>query len=238
MSTQEDIEGQLAAVQKKRDVTAALREAIIGGQFMPGERLIEVELAARLTTNRVQIRAALSKLEGEGLVVSEPNRGARVRVVGAEEALEITEARAMMEVLVAGKAAERATDDDTARLQTILERMREAIGGGDLIGYSSLNGELHTEIRRIARHKTATRILALLNSQVVRFQFRAILIPGRAARSFAEHEAIVEAIRAHDVEGARSAMTRHLAHVVEALRQAIGTRENLGTLAASDIAFA
>src|SRR5689334_20976817 len=68
-----EVEGQLAAVQKKRDVTAALREAIIGGQFMPGERLIEVELAARLTTNRVQIRAALSKLEGEGLVVSEPN---------------------------------------------------------------------------------------------------------------------------------------------------------------------
>lgn len=228
----------MVAVKKKQDVTAALREAIIGGQFMPSERLIEVELAARLTTNRVQIRAALSKLEGEGLVVSEPNRGARVRVVTADEALEITEARAMMEILVAAKAAERATEDDVAKLQQVLGRMRDAIGGADLIGYSSLNGELHTEIRRIARHKTATRILALLNSQVVRFQFRAILIPGRAAKSFAEHEAIVDAIRRHDTDGARTAMTRHLAQVVEALRQAIGTQEGRGTLAAAAIAFA
>lgn len=231
-------EGPLAAVRKKQDVTAALREAIIGGRFMPSERLIEIELAQRFETNRVQIRAALSKLEGEGLVVSEPNRGARVRVVTAEEALEISEARAMMEVLVAAKAAERASDDDVAKLQAILDRMRDAITGGDLIGYSNLNGELHTEIRRIARHKTATRILSLLNSQVVRFQFRAILIPGRAAKSFAEHEAIVGAIRAHDPERARTAMTQHLAHVVEALRQAIGSQEQQGTRAASDIAFA
>jgi DNA-binding GntR family transcriptional regulator len=208
---------------KKPDVMAALREAITGGQFMPNERLIEVELAARFKSNRVQIRTALSKLESEGLVVSEPNRGARVRAVTAEEALEITEARAAMETLVAAKAAERASADDVARLRGVLDRMREAIGSGDLLGYSDLNGELHTEIRRIASHATASRILGLLNSQVVRFQFRAILIPGRAAKSFAEHEAIVEAIRAHDAERARSAMASHLFGVVDALRQAIAS---------------
>jgi DNA-binding GntR family transcriptional regulator len=227
-----------AAARKKGDVTTALRDEIIGGRLMPSERLIEIELAARFKTNRVQIRTALSKLESEGLVVSEPNRGARVRVVTAEEAIEISEARAMMEVLVAAKAAERATDDDVARLQAILDRMREAIAGGDLLGYSSLNGELHAEMRRIARHATATRMLALLNSQVVRFQFRAILIPGRAAKSLYEHEAIVEAIRAHDPERARSAMTQHLAHVVEALRQAIGSQQSSGTRTSADIAFA
>jgi DNA-binding GntR family transcriptional regulator len=228
----------LAAVKKKHDVTAALRDAIIGGRLMPSERLIEIELAARFKTNRVQIRTALSKLESEGLVVSEPNRGARVRVVTAEEALEITEARAMMEVLVAAKAAERASEDDVVRLQAVLGRMKDAIADGDLLGYSTLNGELHAEMRRIARHATATRILALLNSQVVRFQFRAILIPGRAAKSFGEHEAIVDAIKAHDSERARTAMTHHLAHVVEALRQAIGSQQDRGTQASSDIAFA
>jgi DNA-binding GntR family transcriptional regulator len=161
-----------------------------------------------------------------------------VRVVSPEEAIEITEARAMMEALVAAKAAERATADDIQRLQQILDRMREAIGRGDLLGYSTLNGELHTEFRRIARHATATRILSLLNSQVVRFQFRAILIPGRAANSLAEHEAIVEAIRSHDPERARAAMTRHLAHVVDALRQAITSQPARAGLAPSSIAFA
>jgi DNA-binding GntR family transcriptional regulator len=214
----------VTALKRKPDITAALRAAIISGQLLPNERLIEVELATRFATNRVQIRAALSKLEGEGLVISEPNRGARVRVVTPEEALEITEARAAMESLVAGKAAEHATDKDIARLRDILRRMKEAIGEGDLIGYSALNGELHTELRRIARHATATRILALLNSQVIRFQFRAILIPGRAAKSLAEHEAIVDSIRAHDPARARSAMTRHLAHVVTALGEAIASQ--------------
>jgi DNA-binding GntR family transcriptional regulator len=226
-----------ATAKVKRDVTAALRQAIIGGELMPNERLIELELAGRFGSNRVQVRAALSKLEGEGLVVSEPNRGARVRLVTAEEALEITEARAAMESLVAAKAAERASDEDLGRLQHVLERMRAAVGAGDLIAYSDLNGALHTEIRRIARHATATRILGLLNSQVVRFQFRAILIPGRATKSFAEHELIVDAIRSHDPEGARAAMTTHLAGVVAALRQAIASSRAHGSLAGADIAL-
>jgi DNA-binding GntR family transcriptional regulator len=225
----------VATAKPKPDVTAALRQAIIGGELMPNERLIELELAARFGSNRVQVRAALSKLEGEGLVVSEPNRGARVRVVRPQEALEITEARAAMETLVAAKAAERATAEDVARLDEMLGRMRAAIAAGDLIGYSDLNGALHVEMRRIARHATATRILALLNSQVIRFQFRAILIPGRAQRSLAEHEVIVDAIRAHEPERARAAMAAHLAHVVEALRQAIASPRLRD--AACDLAF-
>lgn len=97
---------------------------------------------------------------------------------------------------------------------------------------------MHTEIRRIACHATANRILGLLNSQVVRFQFRAILIPGRAAKSFAEHEVIVDAIRAHDPERARSAMASHLFQVVDALRQAIASPRAQRGLTDPNIAFA
>jgi DNA-binding GntR family transcriptional regulator len=224
--------------RRKKDITTSLRAAIINGQFLPNERLIEAELAARFATNRVQIRASLSKLEGEGLVSSEPNRGARVRLVTAEEALEITEARAAMEVLVAAKAAERATPKDIAQLQEILRSMKEAIAGGDLVGYSAFNGELHKALRQIARHATATRILSLLNSQIIRYQFRAILIPGRAAKSFAEHRQIVDAIRARDPEKARAAMTAHLAHVVDALRQAIAVQDAQALLVATPSPFA
>jgi DNA-binding GntR family transcriptional regulator len=227
----------MASAKPKPDLTASLRQAITGGELMPNERLIEVDLAARFNANRVQVRAALAKLEGEGLVVSERNRGARVRVVTPQEALEITEARAAMETLVAAKAAERATAEDIARLDEVLARMRVAIAASDLIAYSDLNGALHVELRRIARHATATRILALLNSQVIRFQFRAILIPGRAQRSFAEHEVIVAAIRAHAPERARAAMAGHLAEVVEALRQAIAAPRLHGESAVSDLAF-
>ena len=216
------------------DVTAALRKAITGGVFMPNERLIEVELAARFRTTRAHIRRALGALEGEGLVVSEPNRGARVRLFTGAEAVEITEARAALETLVAAKAAERATAEDIARLEDILTRMRTANAADDLIGYSALNGELHIEIRRIARHATTSKLLLMLNSQSVRFQFRAILIPGRAAKSLSEHEAIVDAIRSHDPDRARAAMTGHLAQVVDTLRHAIVAQESPLGMAASE----
>jgi DNA-binding FadR family transcriptional regulator len=91
---------------------------------------------------------------------------------------------------------------------------------------------------RIASHATANRTLGLLNSQVVRFQFRAILIPGRAAKSFAEHEAIVEAIRAHARDHARAAMATHLFQVVDALRQAIASPRAQRGLADSNIVVA
>lgn len=206
-------------------VTSALRDAIMSGQLMPNERLVEADLAERLGTTRAQVRSALAALEGEGLVISEPNRGARVRHITPAEAIEITEARASLEALVAAKAAENATAKDIASLDAILERMRTADAKDDLLGYSGLNGELHKEIRRIAGHAVASKMLTMLNSQIVRYQFSAILIPGRASKSLAEHEALVEAIRAHDVKRARETMNKHLSHVTAALRQAIAAQE-------------
>jgi DNA-binding GntR family transcriptional regulator len=58
-----------------------------------------------------------------------------------------------------------------------------------------------------------------LNSQLVRFQYRTILVPGRAERSFAEHTAIVEAVAAGDPGAAEAAMRRHLTHATAALRE-------------------
>jgi DNA-binding GntR family transcriptional regulator len=209
------------------ELAQALRSAITSGVFMPNERLIEVDLAARFHTTRAQIRAALIALENEGLIVSEPNRGSRVRRVSGAEAIEIIEARALLEGLVAAKAAENASGQDSDRLEEILQRMRQAYAANDLIGYSTGNGELHAEIRRISRHATASRLLSQLNSQSVQHQFRAILIPGRAAKSMAEHELIVQAICAHDTERARSAMTRHMSQVAATLNHAIVAQETL-----------
>ncbi|MBV8765412.1 MAG: GntR family transcriptional regulator [Hyphomicrobiales bacterium] len=204
-----------------KDVTARLREAIVSGRFQPSERLIEVELAGLLATNRTNVRTALAQLEQEGLVVREANRGARVRLVSHEDAIEITQVRGALEAFVAGLAAARARPQDHRRLRALVEAMREAVEAGDLIAYSKINGSLHAEILRIAQHRTAAKLLANLNSQVVRFQYRSILLPGRSRRSLAEHEEIVAAICAADVEAAERNMGAHLRAAAEALRQVI-----------------
>src|SRR5258708_40123039 len=93
----------------KSDITSDVRQAIREGRYMPNERLIEAELAATFKTNRANIRTALARLEQEGLVTHEPNRGARVRLVGDEEALEMTLARGALEKRLARRAAIVAT---------------------------------------------------------------------------------------------------------------------------------
>jgi len=203
------------------DYVARLRDAIVKGEFMPNERLVEERLVDMLRTNRTNVRAALIRLEHEGLVVLERNRGARVRVLSEREALEITQVRAALEGLVARQAAERANSEDRAALRRILREMRAAYDESNLIAYSDINGTLHAKIREVAAHATASRILANLRSQVVRFRYRSILVPGRAKQSMAEHDAIVKAICANDPDAAEAAMRKHLEGVVKALQTAI-----------------
>ncbi|MFI5012449.1 MAG: GntR family transcriptional regulator [Hyphomicrobiales bacterium] len=211
----------MALREQNKDVAGRLREAITGGRFQPSERLIEMDLSAMLATNRANVRTALAQLEQEGLVVREANRGARVRLISHEDAIEITQARGALEVFVAGQAAERATRQDHEALRAIMREMRGAVEEGDLIAYSRINGRLHAEIQRIAAHRTASKLLVNLKSQIVRFQYRSILLPGRARQSLAEHQEIVEAICAADVEAAEHKMGAHLRAAIGALRQVV-----------------
>jgi DNA-binding GntR family transcriptional regulator len=190
----------------------------VDGRLAPNERLVEEELAARLGTTRANVRAALARLDAEGLVTREHNRGARVRVIAVAEAIEILEVRATVEALVARRAAAAAGDADRDRLRAIIAQMEERAAASDLLAYSQLNAQLHAAILAIAAHATAAKVLSTLQSQAVRFQFRTILQPGRPSQSLAEHRAIVERICAGDENGAEAAMLRHLDGVVHALR--------------------
>jgi DNA-binding GntR family transcriptional regulator len=178
-----------------------LRGEIVSGGFHPNERLVEADLAVRLDAGRTAIRAALVRLDQEGLVTREPNRGARVRLVSDREALEIEEVRVILEQLIV--------------------RMRERLARGDPMGYSGLNAEFHQRIWAIADHGTAGRLLANLKSQSIRFQSRTILRPGRTASSLREREAIVDALATRNPDASEAAMRQHLSHVVETLKWAI-----------------
>jgi len=195
-----------------------LRKAIVSGDLLPGERLLEEDLSARLGLGRAAVRMALARLEHDGLVQRERHRGATVRRVSESEAVEILEARAALEGLAARHAARNADDAGVGRLRGILAEMQELRERGDPLGVSNANARLHGLILEISGHQTARRLSQTLRSQLVRFQYRTVLLPGRSEHSYAEHTAIVEAIAAHDPEAAEQAMRRHLSCVAEALR--------------------
>jgi DNA-binding GntR family transcriptional regulator len=194
-----------------------LREAIVTGRLQPNERLIESDLATSMGVSRTIIRTALARLEHEGLVEHERHRGARVRLVDEGEAVEILQARAVLEGLAARLAAERATRRDVSALKSIIKSMARLRKAGDLLGVSDENARLHRRILEISGHATAARLIEALNSQMVRFQYRTILLPGRSEHSLAEHTAIVEAIARGDADRAEAAMRAHLSHVAAAL---------------------
>jgi DNA-binding GntR family transcriptional regulator len=169
--------------------------------------------------SRGAVRTALIRLEQDGLVVRERHRGARVRRVGDDEAVEILQARAVLEGLAVRQAAERIDAAGAARLRAGLARQRELLEHGDLLGASDANADLHATLLELSGHATAVRLIGTLNAQTVRYQYRTILIPGRPAASLAEHEAIVEAVSAGQAVAAEDAMRRHLLNVADAVKR-------------------
>jgi DNA-binding GntR family transcriptional regulator len=195
----------------------ALHDAIVSGELSPGERLIEEELAERLGLSRGAVRGAILRLGHEGLVVRERNRGARVRRFTLDEAIEVLEARAALESLAAGYAALRRTKEEARELRSIVDDMKRLHKDGELLAMSERNAVLHRRILEISAHRVASDICARLHSQIVRFQFRTVLAPGRPQGSLAEHGRIVSAIVAGDREAAEAAMREHLTNVAGAL---------------------
>jgi len=205
-----------------------LRQAIVDGDLLPNERLVEADLSRTYGFKRANIRTALALLEQEGLVAREPNRGARVRLIDTDEALEILDAREALEGMAARHAAVNATEADIANLRSVITGMRTLLDQGDLMGASDASGVLHGELLRIARHKTVERLISTLKSQTVRFQYRTILVPGRPEQAYEEHTAIVEGIAANDPDAAEKAMRVHLQRIKDALRR---DRESRGRVA-------
>ncbi|MFC9974243.1 GntR family transcriptional regulator [Spirillospora sp. NPDC127200] len=200
-------------------VAARLREAILDGEFVPGQRLVEGDLTDRFAASRAAVRAALLELAGEGLVERVQNRGARVRAVSLEEAVEICELRMVVEGLCAAKAAERITGPEIEELRGLGAEMAEAVASGDVLGYSRLNKRLHDRVQEISAQRTAALVLERLRAQNVRHQFRLAMHPGRPAVSLPEHRAIIDAVCARDPEAAERAARDHLRSVIRTLRQ-------------------
>jgi DNA-binding GntR family transcriptional regulator len=207
----------VAQTSEELTPTARLRVDILDGTFAPGERLIEMALAERYSVGRGAVRAALVEMRAEGLVDIEANRGAVVRRVTLSEAIEIAEARRVLEALVAARAA--SSEDAAAKtsLREIITEMRDAVAARDNARYSELNRLLHKRIWEISRHRVAKDLVANLRDRSAHHQFRLAVMPGRPEESLQQHAAIVEAIVAGDAGAAEEAMREHLSSVIEAL---------------------
>ncbi len=200
------------------DLTQRLKDAILNGEFAPHQRLIEADLSERYDASRASVRTALLNLTSEGLVERVPNRGARVRAISVDEAVEIVEVRIGLETLCARKAAENLTEPDADQLRRLRGDIESAVRSGNLVEYARLNQDLDRRMRELSHHTTATQLLERLRAQSARHQFRLAFHPGRAGQSAPEHIAIIDAVLARDPDAAEAATRAHLQEIVRVLR--------------------
>ncbi|MBD0740112.1 GntR family transcriptional regulator [Streptomyces sp. CBMA29] len=194
-----------------------LRSLLLSESIEPGTRLTEADLTRMFNVSRSTMRAVLVRLAQEGYVTSEVNRGVRTRSFSVEEAADILEARETLESALAGKAAERATDEEIAELRRTLEEMEACKARGDQAGYSQGNRRFHQQVKEAAHQHTLARAYDTLLYPLVMRQYRNLSAPHPRAGSLEEHQAILLSIVTRNPQAATAAMRHHVASAREAL---------------------
>ncbi|WP_234434187.1 GntR family transcriptional regulator [Streptomyces sp. NRRL F-5126] len=188
-----------------------LRSLLLSGSIAPNTRLTEADLTRRFNVSRSTVRAVLVHLTQEGYVTSEVNRGVRTRSFTPEEATDILEARETLESALAGKAAERATEDEIRELRATLHGMARAQAHGDQAAYSRGNRRFHQQVKAAAHQETLARAYATLLYPLVMRQYRNVSAPHPRTGSYEEHQAILLAIVTRNPAAATAAMRHHVA---------------------------
>lgn len=187
-----------------------LREDIISGRLAPGTRLVELNIAAEFGVSRTPVREALKRLTAEKLVLSDPSRGVVVHAPDAGEIEDVFVVREALDALAARLAAHRITPSELSRLRVIVDTMRRAIRAGRREQVILANQRFHDVIYAAAGNEMLARLASDLRDFVRRFTTLPFASPDRVEHVLAEHEAILEALTAHDPEAAEAASRRHL----------------------------
>jgi len=216
------------AQESDDSLTRRIRDAIVSGEFVASQRLVEADLTARFEASRSAVRLALIDLSHEGLVERLPNRGARVRAISVDEAIEIVEARTVLKALCARKTAEHLGEEEAAELRALRAELIAAVDADDLSTFWALIQELDRRLRDYSGHDVAAALLERLQAQFTWHQFRLVFWPGRARTSLGEHLAIIDAVLAGDADGAERATKEHLEDVMRMLAR-IGQATEAGS---------
>jgi len=156
-------------------VRLAIEKAIKGGEFLPGQRLVEAELTARLGVSRGPLREALNLLLRDGLISIQPNKGATVRQISRQEVSEYFQVRGVLEGLAATRVAKNAEHEETR--QRIAGLYREA--NLFLLRSSGITFEQHDE-------NFHSSVVTLAGNAFLEESWRRCLLPIFRARYFSE----------------------------------------------------
>ena len=205
----EDLKLNMNAYLPLRDVVfQTLREAILKGDLRPGERLMELQLAAKLGVSRTPIREAIRMLEQEGLAVTIPRKGAEVARMTEKNMEDVLQIREALDELAVQVACDKMTDQQLENLTLAMKNFENAIQAGDLKKTAADNPKLVT-------------LLNNLREQIYRYRVEYLKEKENYPMLIKEHETIVAALKEKNKERVSDAMRCHIRNQAETVKNII-----------------
>jgi DNA-binding GntR family transcriptional regulator len=195
-----------------------IRGLIVSLELAPGALIDERDLIERLGIGRTPVREALRRLAHERLVDVYPRRGMFVTGVDVRQLARLSEVRAVLEPEAARLAAERATDDDRARLDALLAELDA--GGSELM---QLDERIHRAVYRAARNDLLEATLEQYYALALRIWMLALERTQDLEEAVEAHRDLLEAIRDGDGERAAQTMRDHVENFEQAMHRVLLT---------------
>jgi len=207
--------GEVQTKSRREAVLDQLRDAILDGEFKPGDPLIEAELAAAFRVSRAPVREALQSLSAEGLVEVVPYHGTTVRLLTPKDIEELYSLRGVLEAFAITRIIERAAPDTETTLHQIYERMLAAGTAGDLRRVSSEDQHFHTTLITLSGNTMLESMWSIVGNRVRQvLSLRNKLNPD-LTQIAANHVPIIEAIIARDEPRATALIQKHVASAAD-----------------------
>ena len=200
-----------------------VREQIVSGRLSTDTPIRQDALAAELGVSKIPLREALGRLEQEGLLTSQANRGFFVQPMSTEQAEEIYALRLAIEPDAAAFAAGHA--DDAARDAAVaaFEELDHA-AGTDLPAVAACNRQFHVALVRPGGKLLTTQVVERLSILSERYVIKHLEPAGRESRAHREHRALLDAFLAGDAARLKILLIAHIGATLEDLRVQFGTR--------------
>jgi len=194
-----------------------IRDAIVSMEFEPGQMIPETRLAGQFGVSRTPVREALIKLANIGFVDVLPQRGTYVSRLSMEKILEARFIREALELAVVAAVAESADASLVEECEAILREQRLAAEQDNALAFLKLDDRFHQTLSNRTGYGRVTQMIESEKAHMDRVRNLSLHVSGQYQRVLEQHQTILDAIGARDVEGARAAMAVHMQDVYTAL---------------------
>ncbi|MGH8435951.1 MAG: GntR family transcriptional regulator [Pseudomonas sp.] len=198
-----------------------LREAIITGHFAEDEPIRQDDIARLFNVSKIPVREALKRLEAEGLVLFQRNKGVVVTKISEPELAQIFEVRVLLEVQAIRLAVPNMNEETFARAERICE---EFIGENDVGRWAELNWALHACLYEPAQRPFLINLIRSIHDKVERYLRMQMSLSEGKDRADHEHRDILEACRAGDADKAAELIEQHIVGVCRTLYEHLPNR--------------